>query len=113
MVNARLRRDARRQRSGLGLVIARGLVDFLRRHLPGDVAHLLTDVVAPGARCEGLQLRLDIDRGLAVEPRAAGLVVESPWQAPQGAMLRIGAPVVTIGGVGRPGFRWFDGTRGR
>jgi hypothetical protein len=49
-------------------VIARSLIDLGRCHLPRDISHLLTDVVASRAGREGLKLLLDIDGGLAVEP---------------------------------------------
>src|SRR3954470_10380941 len=43
------------RRSGLGFVIAGDLVDLFGRHLAGDVAHLLADVVAAGAGGERVQ----------------------------------------------------------
>src|ERR1700694_5793928 len=49
-------------------VIARSLVDLGRRHLPRDVSHLLADVVASRAGCEGLELGFDVDGGLSLEP---------------------------------------------
>src|SRR6202040_4387611 len=61
-------------RSGLGFVVTGNFVDFFRRHMPGDVAHLLADIITACAGGESLQLRLDIDGGLAADPRTAGLV---------------------------------------
>jgi hypothetical protein len=49
-------------------VIARSLIDLGRRHVPRDVSHLLADIVLPGASREGLELGLDVDGGLPVEP---------------------------------------------
>jgi len=43
-------------------------MDFGRRHLPRDVSHLLADIVAPDASCEGLELGPDVDGGLSIEP---------------------------------------------
>ena len=91
----------------------RNLVDLLGGHLARDVAHLLTDVVAAGRGRKCLELRLDVDRRLTAEPGASALLSISPWQEPQGGMLRIGAPVTTTAGAGRPVSRLFEGTRGR
>jgi F-type H+/Na+-transporting ATPase subunit beta len=41
-------------RNGLGGVILRRFFDFLRRHPPRDVAHLLADIVPPFARSKGV-----------------------------------------------------------
>src|ERR1700730_1751586 len=55
-------------RSRPARVIARSLIDLGRRHLPCDVSHLLADIVLPGASREGLELGLEVDGGLPVEP---------------------------------------------
>jgi hypothetical protein len=54
----------------------RRFFNFLRRHPPRDVAHLLTDVVSPVVRGEGLELGFDINSRLALKPGASNLVVE-------------------------------------
>ena len=41
------------------------------------------------------------------------LPLNSPWQEPQGAMLRIGAPIVTIAGAVIAGSTLCEGTRGK
>src|ERR1700730_18538230 len=55
-------------RSRSARVIARSLIDLGRCHLPRDVSHLLADVVASRAGCEGLELGFDVDGGLSLEP---------------------------------------------
>src|SRR5512133_805819 len=60
----------------LGSVVMRGLIHFLKRHFAGDVTHLLTNVVASRARRKSLQLRREISRRLAFQPRTSDLVVE-------------------------------------
>ena len=47
-------------------------VDLVRRHLAGNIADLLADVVSPGPGREPIQLRPDIDGRLAAEPGTAG-----------------------------------------
>ena len=54
--------------SGPARIIARGFIDLGGGHLPGDISHLLADVVAPAAGGEGLQLRLDVDGRLSIQP---------------------------------------------
>src|SRR5437899_2956418 len=53
-------------------------VNFNRCHPTRDVAHLLADIVASCARCEGQELGAQIDRRLPPKPSRAGLAVESP-----------------------------------
>src|SRR5205814_6591315 len=50
--------------------------DFRRCHPARDVAHLLADVVTPGAGREGFELSAQIDRRLSLEPRSAGFAVD-------------------------------------
>src|SRR5258708_8459838 len=70
--------------SGLGFVVTGNFVDFFRRHMPGDVAHLLADIITACAGGESPQFRLDIDGRLAAEPRTARLFVDIPtaWTQP-------------------------------
>src|SRR5258707_2134115 len=58
--------------SGLGFVVTGNFVDFFRRHMPGDVAHLLADIITACARGESPQFRPDINGGLAAQPRTTG-----------------------------------------
>src|SRR6478752_2010958 len=60
----------------LSFVVTGDLVYLFHRHLAGDVAHLLADIIAAGPGRKGLKLGLDIDRRLAAEPGTAGLVVD-------------------------------------
>src|SRR3984957_21332972 len=62
---------------GLRGIVRGGLVDLLRRHGAGDVAHLLTDVVGALTRSECLKLLLHVNLRLSLQPRAAGLVVQA------------------------------------
>src|ERR1700731_1040142 len=55
-------------RSRSARVIARSLIDLGRCHLPRDISHLLADIVSPRASRKGLELGLDVDGGLPVEP---------------------------------------------
>src|SRR5277367_5613496 len=48
-------------------------VDLLRCHSACNVAHLLADVVVPGAGSERLKLGVQVDLGLPPEPGRAGL----------------------------------------
>jgi len=50
--------------------------DFRRRHPARDVAHLLADVVVPGAGREGFELGAQIDYRLSLEPGCFGLTVK-------------------------------------
>ena len=72
--------------------------DFGRCHPARDVAHLLADVVAPGAGRESLELAAQIDGRLSLEPRRARLAVEFAVTGPTGAIPRIGAPLATMRG---------------
>src|ERR1700694_5650240 len=54
-------------------VIARSLIDLGRCHLQRDISRLLADVVSSRVGREGLKLRLDMEGGLAVEPRGTEL----------------------------------------
>ena len=60
-------------RSRLRCVVTGCFVHFIRSHLAGDIAHLLTDIVPACARSKGLELRLDVDGRLAIEPWRAEL----------------------------------------
>ena len=71
----RLRLDCSRIGSGSARIIARSFIDLGCRHLPCDVSHLLGDVVPASPGCERLELRLDVDGGLSVEPRRTELGV--------------------------------------
>jgi hypothetical protein len=42
-------------------IVAGGLVHFIRSHLAGDIAHLLTDVVPACTRSKSLELCFDVD----------------------------------------------------
>src|SRR3984893_3892713 len=55
-------------RSRSARVIARSLIDLGRCHLPRDISHLLADVVASRAGCEGLELGFNVDDRLSIEP---------------------------------------------
>ena len=67
--------DCSRIGSGSARIIARSFIDLGCRHLPCDVSHLLGDVVPASPGCERLELRLDVDGGLSVEPRRTELGV--------------------------------------
>ena len=55
--------------------IARSLIDLGGCHLSRDVSHLLADVVPARTRCKGLEMSLDVDSRLSVEPRGSELGV--------------------------------------
>ena len=72
--------------------------DFVGCHPARDVAHLLANVVVPGAGRESVELSVEIDRGLSLEPRSAGFAVDFAVTGPHGAMLRKSAPLATMRG---------------
>ena len=94
-----------------GIEVARGS-DLGWCHLARDIAHLLADVVVPGAGRERLELGVQIDRGLSFEPRSAGLAVDFAVAGPTGAMPRKGAPLATMRGGSPAAGRGVE-TRGR
>src|SRR5215831_20252894 len=79
----RCQRPNRFQLGTVRIVPARG-IDFLRRHPACDIAHLLADVVVPSAGRESCELSAQIDRGLSLEPRSAGLAVDFAVTGPTG-----------------------------
>ena len=68
-------------------VIVRRLIDFGRRHLPCDVSDLLADVVAPVAGRKRLQLGLEVDGGLPVEPGHSQILRQTSSTQPTVAIL--------------------------
>jgi hypothetical protein len=84
--------------SQLRCVVTGCLVDFIRGHLAGDIAHLLTDVVPACAGSKSLELRFDVNGGLAIKPRRAELETTLVMHEAQVGMLRIGAPRATMCG---------------
>ena len=97
----------------LRLVISGGLIDLVRSHLACDVAHLLANVVAAAPTGKRVQLRFYVGGRLAAQPGLPVLLSISPWQEPQGGILRMGAPVTTIDGAASPASSLFDGTCGK
>src|ERR1700688_4476531 len=67
--------DSPCRESGPARKIARSLIDLGGCHLSRDVSHLLADVVPARTGCKGLELGLDVDGGLSIEPGRAELRV--------------------------------------
>jgi hypothetical protein len=67
--------DGSRIGSGSARIVARSFIDLGCLHLPCDVSHLLGDVVPASPSFEPLELRIDVDGGLSVEPRRTELGV--------------------------------------
>lgn len=71
----RLRLDGSRIGSGSARIVARSFIDLGCRRLPCDVICSVTSFRRPLASFEFLELRIDVDGGLSVEPRRTELGV--------------------------------------